>query len=94
MLFLGCGAAQCRQRQNLQQDVKPRLLAFLRCPASILSRLAGAGIASRKVDSGVGESLPHTGFFCAVWPLNRRMRPKIRLCVDYLAQHMLPPWHQ
>lgn len=30
------------------------------------------------------------GFFSALWPSNRHMLPKVRVFVDYLAQHMLP----
>lgn len=39
----------------------------------------------------LGEYIDHSGIFRAVWPTSRYLAPKVRVFVDFLAEHLFPP---
>ncbi|CAI1133743.1 D-malate degradation protein R [Serratia entomophila] len=50
----------------------------------------GPALQAGRLTAVLENHTPEQGFFSAVWPSNRHMLPKVRVFVDYLAQHMLP----
>jgi DNA-binding transcriptional LysR family regulator len=39
----------------------------------------------------LAERIDHSGIFRALWPTSRYLAPKVRVFVDFLAQHLFPP---
>src|SRR6266446_175018 len=39
----------------------------------------------------LGEHIDHSGIFRALWPTSRYLAPKVRVFVDFLAEHLFPP---
>jgi DNA-binding transcriptional LysR family regulator len=39
----------------------------------------------------LAEHIDHSGIFRALWPTSRYLAPKVRVFVDFLAQHLFPP---
>ena len=38
----------------------------------------------------LAENIDHSGMFRAMWPSSRYLSPKVRVFVDFLAQHLFP----
>jgi len=80
----------------------PVTLSFNSIEALIHATQEGLGIAylpdftlcqpvdARRLVPVLEQHTQEQGFFSALWPSNRHMLPKVRVFVDYLAQHMLP----
>jgi DNA-binding transcriptional LysR family regulator len=47
-------------------------------------------IAQGSLVSVLEEFIDHTGWFRAVWPSSRYLSPKVRVFVDFLAEHLFP----
>ena len=39
----------------------------------------------------LAEHIDHSGIFRALWPTSRYLAPKVRVFVDFLAEHLFPP---
>jgi DNA-binding transcriptional LysR family regulator len=47
-------------------------------------------IAQGSLVSVLDDFIVHTGWFRAVWPSSRYLSPKVRVFVDFLAEHLFP----